>query len=223
MYAFLTATDNLLFSGALALVLMTGAIEILSLMTSFGIFDGLDGLLPEVELGDGDAGPAPGVANPSVADAILSWFNVGKVPFIVTFLVFLFLFGALGLNVQSVIYNTFGGYARYWLAGPIVLVAVLLPLKWANALLGKILPKDETMAVSSDTFVGRSATITIGEATHTLAAEAKLADQFQHTHYIMVLADNQEDRFPQGSKVLVVGRKGANFSVIAIDNPNLKG
>jgi hypothetical protein len=217
MYSFLTDPDNLLFSGALLLLLVIAAIEMVSLLTGAGLFDFLDDLLPGFADSSVDAeGSVP------IADALLGWLNLKKVPFIIGLLGFLFLFGAIGLKLQLLWASIFGGGAPYWISIPLILALVLIPLRLLNRVLSCLIPKDESMAVSPDRFVGRVAVITIGEACLGKPAEAKLVGPLGRTHYVMVEPDESGVSFPQGSQVLIVGRKGSHFSVISITNPNLK-
>lgn len=86
----------------------------------------------------------------------------------------------------------------------------------------KVLPKDETAAVSVESFVGRVATIVIGTATHLRATEAKLVGPEGKIHYLQVVADVQEQSFSKGEEVLVVGRRSEGvFTVIENRNPLL--
>lgn len=221
MQAFLTATENIPFTGAIVLMLAIGIIEILSLVSGLGVFDFLDGLLPDFDAGEIDT-DLDADAN-GLADALIGWLNFGKVPFIISFLLFVFLFGSFGLKIQALAHSQIGTLLPIWLASPMAFALTIFPLKWLNAVMGKIMPKDETMAISPESFVGRVATIVIGEASSSRPAEAKLTGPLGRTHYIMVTSDNPEERFPQGSRVLIVGRQGSHFSVISVKNPHLQG
>jgi hypothetical protein len=220
MYEFLTATPNLLFTSALVLVLTIGLIELISLMGGIGLFDFLDGAFS----GGGDAlgGDVEVKSSIPIADALLGWLKLGRVPAIIAMLAFLFLFGAIGLKLQAFAGSLFGSSLPVVAAAPIVLLAVLLPLRWLIGLLSLIIPRDETAAVSPESFIGRVATIMIGEASSGKPAEAKLIGPLGRTHYVMVEPDVPGESFSQGSQVLIVARKPAFFTVIAINNSNLK-
>jgi hypothetical protein len=84
-----------------------------------------------------------------------------------------------------------------------------------------VIPKDETEVVSENSFIGRVAVITLGEALRGKPAEAKLTDQFGQDHYLMVEPDQEIETFPQGTEVLIVRRQGAVFTGITNPHPGL--
>ncbi|WOO40046.1 OB-fold-containig protein [Rubellicoccus peritrichatus] len=242
MLSHFTAPENLPFAVALGLFFVIGILQTVSLFTGISLFGWIDDLLPDLdavggdldlEVGgdidvdadvnidaDADTGP-DSVSEASFIAQVFAWMNFGKVPFIITFLLFLFLFSFFGYNIQLSLKEMGLGLAPPLLLSPIALVAAILPLKWGNGILGRVIPKDETNAVSSHTFVGRIAKITIGEATHDKPAEAKLRGPLGRTHYVMVLADRENVNFKQGDHVLLVDQKGPNFTCIAVKNDNL--
>ncbi len=237
MYAHFTAAENLPFAVALGIFFLIGLLQTVSLLTGISLFGWIDDLLPDFEtVGsdldlpgevsvdggvDADADTPDSISEASWVAEVFAWLNFGKVPFIIILLLFLFLFACIGYNLQLVLTNLGLGLIPATAMAPIALVASIYPLKWGNAIMGRIIPKDETNAISSDTFVGRVATITIGEATHERAAEAKLRGPLGRTHYIMVRADREAAHFKQGEHVLIVGEKAGHFTCIAVSNPNL--
>ena len=77
------------------------------------------------------------------------------------------------------------------------------------------MPKDETEAVDSDTFIGRTAIVALGEASVGEPAQCRLKDQFGQNHYVMVEPDIEGVAFSQGATVLLVRREGGTFFAIA--------
>jgi hypothetical protein len=234
MFAHFTAPENLPFAVALGLFFLIGILQTVSLLTGLSLFGWLDDLIPDFDTDlpgelslEADAGVeaeaevGEGMAEHSWVADVFAWMNFGRVPFGISFLLFLFLFSCIGYNVQLALSGSGIGLLPAAIIAPLALVAAVFPLKWGNALLGKILPKDETNAVSSHSYVGRVAVITIGEATHKRAAEAKLKGPLGRTHYVMVRADREEAHFKQGEHVLLVGEDGGEFTCIAVSNPNL--
>ncbi len=235
MYAHFTAAENLPFAVALGIFFLIGLVQTVSLFTGISLFGWIDDLLPdfdsvggvdlpgeltvdadfEAETGPGDGGEASWVAE------IFAWMNFGKVPFIISFLLFLFLFSCIGYNGQLFLSESGLGLLPAGVAAPMAFAVSLFPLKWGNALLGKILPKDETSAISSGSYIGRIATITIGEATCERSAEAKLKGPLNRTHYVMVRAAEANARFGRGESVLLVGKEKGTFTCIAVRNPHL--
>jgi hypothetical protein len=76
------------------------------------------------------------------------------------------------------------------------------------------MPKDETEAVAETSFIGRIAVITLGNASPGNPAEAKLRDKFGQTHYVMVEPDESDERFENGTQVVLVNQQGAIFKAI---------
>ncbi|MFP4351278.1 MAG: OB-fold-containig protein [Puniceicoccaceae bacterium] len=233
MFSHYIAPENLPFAIALGLFFLIGAVQMLSLLTGVSLFGWIDDLLPDFEGADFDL-PEAGAdgwggadTGPGGADShgwpleVFAWLNFGRVPFIISFLLLLFLFAFFGYNLQLVLARSGAGLLPAVVAAPAAFALSILPLKWGNRLLGHVLPGDETSAVSRHSFVGRVATITIGEATHERSAEAKLKGPLGRTHYIMVRADREDRRFPQGESVLIVGKEDGCFTCIEVNNPHL--
>lgn len=76
------------------------------------------------------------------------------------------------------------------------------------------MPKDETEAVSTDSFVGRIALITLGKAEKGNPAQARLKDRFGKSHYIMVEPETEDVVFEQGEQVLLITKSSAVFLAI---------
>lgn len=226
---------NLPFSVALAVVLLLGALEALSLLVG-GASSLLDAHGPDLHLPDahGLEVHAPGVhggahgldAHSGVAHAdadldagpmsdALTWLHAGQIPSTILLLLFLLGFGIGGLMLQSLMQSRFGTLlpsgVAVWPAGIIALLATRI----SGGLLKPVLPRDETEAVSQDSFVGCGGQITIGTARPGKPAEARVKDRFGRTHYVMVEPDGN-DEFPAGSHVLLIKRHAALYR--AIDN-----
>lgn len=214
MWDFVTAAENLPFSVALTIMIGLAIMEGVGMLLGAGISSLVDTLMPDVDI-DVDA---PDVHSPGMISQFLGWLYVGKLPFLVIFIVLLTSFGIIGLIVQSISQSLIGMLLPPLLASPIAL-ALALPLSRVTAAgVARIMPQDETEAVSSDSFIGRVATITTGTARKGYAAQARLADEHGQTHYVMVEPDTETEELPNGSEVLLVNKAGHIF--IAITNPN---
>lgn len=216
------APENFLFLIALGLFLLIFLVQLLSLIVGMEPFGFLDNMLPDVDL-DIDTDLHLGDVSPSFVDSIMSMLKLGRVPFVFTFILFLFLFSQIGLYGQMLFLELSGSRLNWFLASGGAFIATLPFLRVGNSLLEKVLPKDETVAVSADTFIGRMAIVTQGTATHERAAEAKVVGPKGRTHYIRVKADNEGKAFEKGDHVLIVARpsKGV-FTVIQNPNPLLE-
>jgi hypothetical protein len=191
MWGFLSADGNTLFLAALLLMLLIGAVEAAGLGGALG-HDGLDADHP----------------------SLLGWLNVGRLPLLMVIVIFLFAFGVAGLVLQQLIAGVFRHPAPIWIAGPLA-AAVALPFtRVLSGLLARILPGDETTAVSRETLVGRVAVVVTGAARVGSPAQARVRDAHGQTHYVMVEPDDEGEVFEQGTSVIIVRNAGARFLAI---------
>lgn len=213
---FLFSDNNLPFSIALTLMLIIAFMEGVLTLLGIGMSQALDSLMPDVNL-DIDADFTP---NGGALSNLLGWIRFGQVPVLVMFVVFLNAFGLIGLALQMFLDGLIGFTLPVLLAAPIAFIAALPVVRVSTGVLSKVVFKDETESISSDTFVGRIAMITLGKAKINSPAEARFKDRFGTTHYVMV--EPMEDVvFEKGDKVLLVESAGAVFKVIEPKNPNL--
>lgn len=207
MWAFLLSPDNVLFVAALILVLLIGVVEALGLGGGLAVGEGLDGL-------DGDVN----VETPS----LLSWINVGRLPLLMLIIVFLFGFGMTGLIGQRIIAAVIGQPGPWFLAAPLAFVVALPVTRVFGRGVARIMPRDETSAVSRASLVGRVAVIVTGQASHASAAQARVRDEHGQVHYVMVEPDNAADVFAEGSSVLLVRHAGAKYFAIHNTSASLR-
>ena len=100
-------------------------------------------------------------------------------------------------------------------------MAALPTTRYLGLSIAKVMPKEETDAVSRSSFVGAIATIIRGEAERGKPAEAKLRDVNGTTHYILVEPDQPGVKFAQGNEVLLVKKSGSIFQAVINTNPVL--
>lgn len=229
MIELLSAPGSLPFSVALLVMLGLLLVELLALVGGFGISELFDDLivsnvdLPEADVGI-DADLSSGLEGSGAPDGgstvgrVLAWLYIGRVPVLMVLIVFLTVFGLVGLMAQALLRQLIGMTMPALLAGPAVFVLVLPLVRACTAGLAWLMPKEESSAVSTDTFIGKMAIITGGSARTGLPAQARLTDRFGTTHYVMVEPDNTGDELQSGETVLLVRRIGSRFG--AISNPN---
>lgn len=214
MNTFLLAGENLPFTVALTVMLAIAVLEGVTSLLGMGISEMIDSVLPDIEF-DIDA---PDIDDPGVMTRFLGWLRVGEVPLLMLLVIFLTAFGLLGLALQAAASDLFGTPLPAMLAAIIVILPSLPLVRGFGGLLARIMPKDESEAVSSTSFIGRVAVITTGTARSGSPAEAKLKDRYGHTHYVMVEPDAKGEVFESGSEVLLVSRDKVVFRGIA--NPS---
>lgn len=226
MLDFLLQPENLVFGVALALMLGIAILEGVMTVLGAGLSGLLDNLLPEgvqadLDLdidGDIDGAEVLDAASPSALSKLLGWLCVGRVPVLVLLVAFLLSFGLVGFALQKVVFAVSGALLPGWIVWLPALAAALPPTRWIGRAVARIVPSDETSAVSVDSFVGRTAVVTLGTAKQGQPAQARLKDQHGQSHYVMVEPDNTQDEFTTGSRVLLVRRVNSTF--LAIENTN---
>jgi len=204
------ATQNILFTSALMLMLGLALLEGLSMLLGFGLSDMLDNVLPDFDVPDVET------ASVGAVTKAFSWIGFGGVPAIIAMVVFLLFFGASGLVIQIVVASFLGGFAPEIIAVPLAFLISLPLVRSVNFSLATLLGNSETSAISREGFIGQVATITLGVAAQGSPAEAKFTDQHGTTHYVMV-EPIENERFTQGQTVLIVGPediKAATFQVV---------
>jgi hypothetical protein len=82
--------------------------------------------------------------------------------------------------------------------------------------LGRLLPHDETTAVTLDTLLGRRATVTDGVARSGSPARARVYDYHGHPHHVMVEPHEASSELHSGDEVLLVRREGNQFYATAL-------
>ena len=193
MWNLINAPETEIFGIAIALMVLLGVLEVISMLAG-GISDWLDNLLPDslTETAHAEVGLDMAV-------------------------VFLAVYGLTGYLFQTAFATVFGSYLNGTLAAVIVWFLSLPLVRVTASGLYKIMPKDETTAVSQESLIGRVGTVVLGEARVGSAAQVRVKDAYGQQHYVMVEPDS-EDVLKQGDAVLLVSLDGNTFK--AILNPS---
>lgn len=194
MLDFFGASETIVFSGAIVLMLLIGLLETV----------GLGSAAIDLDID---------------AESPLAWLGVGEVPLLIVIVAFLATFGVIGLAGQQLVLGFTGGLAPVLLAVPAAILAALPTTSIVARWLGRIIPRDETTAIDPSMMVGKTATILVGRAARGSPARARAIDHFGQAHNLMVEPDNDEDIFGEGTHVLLVRREGNVFRAILHNNP----
>lgn len=194
------SSGNAPFLVALLLLLTIGVLEMLAVLLGASLSGHIDAAVdshPDITLGE------------NIFAHSLSWLHIGRLPFLVILVLFLGGFSLSGLVLQWLA----GGGLPVWLATIAALIIGVFCVRWCGRGIARYLPRDESNAVSTDSFVGRMAIMTGATATAGSPAEARLADQHGRNHYILIEPDEAGVSFTRGEKVLVTARiSGSRFS-----------
>ncbi|WP_213995085.1 YqiJ family protein [Arsukibacterium sp.] len=219
MLSLALASENLVFSIALVLMLMIAVLEGVAALFGAGMSSALESLLPESELSP--HAEVGAFEADSALSRFLGWLRIGEVPILMLLVIFLLSFGLAGLLLQGLLATLTGSLAPGWLAVPVVFLLSLPVVRLGGGILQAIMPRDETTAVTGDSLLGRIAVITLGTARSQYPAEARVKDQHGYSHYLQLEPDTEGDEFEQGTEVLLLSRQGAVYKGIRNSNPHL--
>lgn len=183
-FDFISVDYNFPFALSIALMLLFSVFEIVSFLLLGGALSHwLDSFLPDGVDVDLDA---DGLHAFDSLESALAWLYVGRVPMMMLMVLYFTIFGLTGFTVQYLMMEIFNNPLNVWLAAILTFVVSLVLMHYAAGGLYKVMPKDETTALSVTDLVGREATIILGECKIGKPAQAKLTDQFNQTHYILI-------------------------------------
>jgi hypothetical protein len=213
------------FAVALGIMLFIALTEAVGTLFGASPSSLLDQILPDLDTAadidmDVDGGPGTAGGGQGMLSQLLGWLCIGKVPILILLVAFLTAFGLAGILFQSLISGVFGAYLPALFASIVALILALPPTRWFALGLARLMPKEETEAVSSRSFVGRVATITRGIARRDIPAEAKLRDVHGQMHYVLVEPDADDAAFQPGAEVLLISQSSA-IRFRAIPNENV--
>lgn len=246
MIDFLLAGQNTPFAVAIGLMIAIALAEGVGTLLGLGLSSMVDSLLPDVDLPEIDVdvpdfdtnvtgGALPGdletvaagteVTGPGqgVLSRVLGWFCFGRVPALIILVIFLTGFGLAGFVLQGLVQSVSGLLLPGVLASAGAFAGAL-PFTRAAALgLSKVMPRDESDAVSRQSFVGKPAVVVQGHAKGGLPAQARLKDGTGQSHYLLVEPDVENEVLEQGTNIIIVRQKGAHFTAIRNTNTSLTG
>lgn len=196
------------FTIAIIFVILLGAIEAITLLVGAslsGLFDHLAALHFDVH-----------------TDSGLGWLHLGKVPVLVLLVLFLTAFAMVGFTCNAVVYNILGNYPSPILSSAIAFLSSLLVVRGCGSALARIIPSDESSAVTLDTLVGHVAVIINGTAKKNYPAQARVTNEKGQTFYIRVEPESETEQFGVNDSVLLVKQiSGTRFLVCANPHPEL--
>lgn len=202
------ASESAPFTTAIIFVVFLGLIEGISLLVGAslsGLFDHF--AAPHLDVG---------------TDSGLGWLHLGKVPVLVLLVLFLTAFAMVGLTCNALAYNVLGYYPSSILSSAIAFLSGLLAVRVFGAALARIIPNDESSAVTLDTLVGHVAVVINGTARKNYPAQARVTTEKGQTFYIRVEPENETEEFVHNDSVLLVKQiSGTRFLVCANPHPEL--
>lgn len=209
----LLSAYNAPFLCALAFIISLGVLEILSLLIGASAFGHLDSSLgSHFDLASGD----------NLLVQALSWLHIGKLPLLVMLVLLLGSFAIIGISGQYLMISLLQKPLPAGLMALIAFVLSLPTLHFIGRWLAPYLPKDESFAVSEDSFVGSMALVTQSAERPGMSAECKIVDTYGQSHYLLIEPENPDVIFTRGERVLIIAKiTSARFLASKNPWPNL--
>jgi hypothetical protein len=195
----LFAAETWPFTAAAFLMLLIAIVEGLAMIVGATLSEVLQHHLPD---------PWDNLHGPF--DKLLGWLHVGRVPFLVLAVLFLAGFALTGFALNLVTHRLFGFWTPMIVSVPAAFVATLAIVRIGGAGLARVIPQDQTYAVSFESLVGRVATIVGGTARRGYPAQARVANEHGQTLYVMVEPDAEGMTFQGGERVLLTKQIAGN-------------
>lgn len=206
--------DTAPFAIALCVTVGIAVVEGVALLFGLSASHAIDGSLPDLEVDLAHPEVPHAEAGVGPLSEMLSWLSFGRVPALVVLILFASSFGVLGFLTQGLSQSLFGNSLSPWLAGIPALLGAAFATRHGGRLLARIVPREESDAVSTSAFIGRIATVIRGEARPGRPAEAKLRDIHGKTHYLLVQPEGVDEVFGEGSEVVIVRQSGGVYDAI---------
>jgi Protein of unknown function (DUF1449) len=202
------------FAVAAAIMVALGGVELLTTMVGLSISE-LIGHDVSVEADTHNG-----------LNGLFLWINAGRLPLLILLILILGTFSIEGFLLQGVAHAL--GFVI-----PVSIVAVAaaagsLPvIRSTSRGLARIIPRDETYAVSEADFVGQVATVVVGPLDQGLPGRVRLKDVFGNWHTVSARASHDSPSLAVGASVLLVDRDARGFIAIAapadlIEQPSSK-
>jgi hypothetical protein len=205
-FEFVFSRNNQPFAIAIGLVVAFFLVELVMLM--FG--GSISGVLDDIDAGDVDAGEI-GASDTGPA----AWLLVGTVPTFVLLVIFCLSFGLSGYIAQWIAINV-SGKMLPWYVGVAIALASAIPLvRLGGKGFLRTFGREDTEAVHSDSLIGRTADVVLGEATVGKPTQAKVTDQFGQHHYILVEPTETKSVISAGETVILVARHGSVYQAVS--------
>jgi len=186
---------------------MIGLIEVLGLFFGASLSHLMESLLPKIH------GSHLHVEH-GLFSEIFSWLKIKELPFIIVLIISLLAFGMSGLILQMMVYNVSHSLLPSFIASITALFIAIPMIRMSAKLCSNFIIKEETSAVSQDSFIGMPALIILGKAEKGSPAQAKVVDSHNKQHYIMVEPMEETEFFNTGNTVLLIERhKGIYFAI----------
>ncbi len=149
-------------------------------------------------------------------NGLFLWINAGRLPLFILLILALGIFAIAGFFLQALAHGV--GLSVPVAIAAIAAAAFSLPvIRVTSRGIARIIPRDETYAVSEADFIGHVAEVSVGPLDQGLPGRVRLKDVFGNWHSLVARASPESTPLPVGASVLLVDRDAKSF--IAITAP----
>lgn len=188
---------------ALLTVVGLGLVEIISLLLGASATGLLD---------DGIGHHGPDHHDAGLLGGWMSWLNAGGVPILVLAVILLSAFAAFGFAIQSLA-TGIGGPLPALISVPLALAGAAPVTRWLSRGIARIIPQDETSALSQAELVGLIGTVTIGPLDQGKPGTVRVKDRYDNIHALRATAAPGH-LIQTGALVLIVDGADGLFQAI---------
>ena len=202
-----------LFPFTLAAAVMAGlvVVEALSLLVGHSLSALVDGALGhDADFEAGGGAEAGGSFSPA---ALMSWINLGRVPFLVLLILALAAFALAGFVLQGLAAALLAPLPTILAVG-LAGAATLPALRVSTRTVARLIPRDESYAVSADDLVGAVGEVTLGPLDQGLPGQVRALDRHGNAHFLRARAAPDAPAMESGTRVLLVDRADAVYVAV---------
>jgi hypothetical protein len=209
MLEFFFSDINTPYTVAMGIVLTFALIEGIGLLVGLSLLELLDNISP-IDLDIDTSSPLHG----GRISSLLNWLCLSKLPMLIWLIIALTHFSMIGFAINYISLTTLQWQPTLFITFLITAIGALIMTHFIGSAFAQIRQKNETYAVSTSTFIGKWAKVTIGTATKGKPAEAVLTDNFNQNHYLMVEPEYEEEHLTQGSQIVIVQKLATSWLAI---------
>ena len=122
--------------------------------------------------------------------SLFSWLNPGQVPLMVMVVIFSTIFTVVGFGGQWLFLGATGHLAPLLLSIPVVLAITLPITRSGTNTIAKIIPKDETNAITLESLTGDQGWVIIGPITSNVSGSVRITDKYGTDHYLTAFSED---------------------------------
>lgn len=189
----------------------------LSLSSKIDALFGIDAHVPDFDHGHVAAGglDAHGMEGGMFGTA-WDWLNAGRVPLLVWIMAWLGTFAAFGYLAQAVA-HLFIGFLPAWMVAPPAAILAVPVTRNISRVIGYLVPRDESYAVTADDLLGLTGMVTLGPVTAETIGRVTVRDPHGNKHFPWVRAATPDVEIAIGATVLLTERRGNEYIAILAD------